>query len=186
MEEIISLDKEIFLFLNNLGNPTWDGFWLFVTNKFSSTPLYLLILFLIFFKKGKKKGAITLLSIILLITFVDQTSYHFFKNGIQRLRPCHDMEIQEFMRLVKDNCGGKFGFISGHASNSFGFAVFSGLILKKYFKYILPLLIMWACIVSYSRIYIGVHYPADIIFGAIYGIICGGGFLKLIRRFLHK
>ena len=178
LEDIIQLDKELFLFLNGLGTPTWDGFWMFITKTRNSALLYILLLYLSYKQFGWKKTGIILVAIALLITCTDQLS-NFFKYGIGRLRPCHDEEVSQAMRLVKSYCGGKFGYFSAHAANSFGPASFFVLLFRGKIKYIGTVLIIWACLVAYSRVYIGVHYPLDIITGAFVGSFFGWVFAKL-------
>lgn len=178
IEELVQYDKQLFLFLNNLGNPTWDSFWLFITNKFSSIPLYLLLAILFYKTYGLKKTLLVLVTIALLITVTDQLA-NFFKYGFKRLRPCHDDEVFALMRLVKKSCGGQFGYFSAHASNSFAVAFFFTRFLKKKFYYIGFLLLFWAFLVAYSRVYIGVHFPLDIITGALIGLIFSWLFAKL-------
>ncbi|WP_420602469.1 phosphatase PAP2 family protein [Flagellimonas sp.] len=178
LEELVQLDKELFLFLNGLGTPTWDGFWMFMTKTRNSAPLYLLLLFLSYKNFGLKGTAIILVSIALLITCTDQLS-NFFKYGVGRLRPCHDPEITDVMRLVKSYCGGKFGYFSAHAANSFAPATFFALLFHKKVKFIGLLLVVWASIVAYSRIYIGVHFPLDVVTGTFVGMVFGWLFAKL-------
>ena len=107
----------------------------------------------------------------LLFSLADQTSVLLFKNVFERLRPCHNATITDIVHTINNHCGGKFGFVSSHASNSFALAVFSGLLLRKYYRFIFPALVFWAALVSYSRIYVGVHYPGDILGGAILGSV---------------
>ncbi|KQC28515.1 phosphatase PAP2 family protein [Flagellimonas eckloniae] len=178
LEELIQQDKEIFLFLNSLGTTTWDGFWLFITNKFSSIPLYALLLFFTFKQYGVKKTIIMLIFVALLITATDQLA-NFFKYGVQRLRPCHDTDINMVVRLVKKSCGGKFGYFSAHASNAMALALFFSVLLGSKIKYITSFLLIWAVLVAYSRIYIGVHFPLDVLTGIVIGTIFGWLFAKL-------
>ncbi|SIQ39675.1 phosphatase PAP2 family protein [Maribacter ulvicola] len=185
LEELLQLDKDFFLYLNGLGTPKWDGFFLFLSNKFSAIPLYVFLLILSFQKYGKKRNLVLLVSVALLITVTDQLG-NFFKYGVARLRPCHDPEIEPYMRLVKSYCGGKFGYFSAHASNSFALAVFFGSILKSRMKYVGFFLVLWAALVAYSRVYIGVHFPLDIITGALIGSLCGWLFVKLFILALRK
>ena len=117
------------------------------------------------------------MGIILLIVFTDQSS-NMFKDYFQRLRPCHDPDLLNLFRIVKESCGGLYSFFSAHAANSFAFATFIFFMTKKSYRNLSSLLFAWALIVSYSRIYIGVHFPVDIIFGAVYGIIAGFLFFK--------
>lgn len=185
LEELLHLDKDFFLYLNGLGADSWDNFWQFVSNKFSAIPIYVFLLILSYQKYGLKSTMLMLVSVGLLITVSDQLS-NLFKYGVGRLRPCHDPNILEVMRLVKSYCGGKYGYFSAHASNSFSIAVFFGTILKSKIKYISIVLIVWAALVAYSRVYIGVHFPLDIVTGALIGALLGWVFVKLYIFALRK
>lgn len=179
MDEIIKADQQLFLFLNNLGSESYDGFWLFITNKWGSIPLYVILLILCFVKLGWKRTLLVMVCVALMITCTDQLA-NLFKYGFKRLRPCHTDGIVEHMRLVK-GCGGSFGYFSAHSSNSFGVAIFLGLIFKKYFKWLLPVLIVWSLAIGYSRIYVGVHYPLDVLTGFFFG-----GLFGLLFRFIYQ
>lgn len=139
-----------------------------MSNKFVWIPLYLVVLFFFIYKFKIKAIAIILL-IILGITLTDQISSSFFKEFFQRLRPCHNPEFENIVHTVNGYCGGNYGFISSHAANSMLFAIMSLLFVKN--KTYTILIIIWAILVSYSRIALGVHYPADVICGIILGII---------------
>lgn len=185
MDQLIHCDKELFLFLNNMGTAQWDGFWLFMTNKWSSVPLYALLAFITYRAFGAKRLLMTLAAIALLILVTDQLA-NFFKYGVQRPRPCHEEGLQELMRLVKSSCGGKFGYFSAHAANSFAVATFFTTFLRTKYKYIGFFLFLWASVVAYSRIYIGVHYPLDVLTGMVIGIFLGGLFLQLFLKAVSK
>jgi len=184
-ETIINKDIELLIFLNNLGTVHWDGFWLFVTNKFSAIPLYLLLLYFSYKYFGVKKTAIIVILVVVLITVSDQTS-NAFKYGFKRLRPCHNDSISHLIRLVKSSCGGRYAYFSAHAANAMAIAVFFGLTLKNNVKYLMPFLIFWAVIVAYSRIYIGVHFPLDVLTGLFFGSIYGFLFFTIMRYILKK
>jgi len=178
LETLEQIDRELFLYLNNLGIKEWDWFWVFLTEKESSIPLYAILLFLIF-KKIRLRGLlITVVIVAVMITFTDQLA-NFFKDSFQRLRPCNESFI-EYGRFLAKRCG-KYGYFSGHAISSFAVATLVSNILKPYYKYIFYWLFFWAFMVTYSRIYVGVHYPGDIFTGAVFGIATGFMFYKLYK-----
>lgn len=169
LSSLINIDKQLFLFLNGFHSPFFDDVFYFITDRFSWVPFYLFLTILLFFKY-KWKGFVFLPFVAMVILLSDQISVQLFKEVFMRLRPCHNPEIKDLVHTV-DGCGGLYGFVSSHASNTFALALFVGLILKKHVPKLLPILVCWAAIVSYSRIYVGVHYPADIIGGAILGLV---------------
>ena len=183
LEQLLQYDKELFLFLNNLGSDTWDGLWLVITNKWSFIPLYALLLFLIHKKFGMKTMWMAIIVIALMITFTDQIT-NLFKHTFKRPRPCREEDLLEVMRCVASRCG-RYGFFSGHSSNSMAAAVFAGLLLKPYYKNLIFILLFWSAVVAYSRIYVGVHYPLDIVCGLTFGALSGFMFYKLLL-FLKK
>ena len=127
---------------------------------------------------------LTLVLIVFMITFTDQVT-NLFKSNIGRLRPCYEEGVLEYMRLVKSSCGGAHSYFSGHASNSMAVAIFSGLMLRYKYKYLIYMLIFWALCMGYSRIYIGVHYPLDVVSGAIFGGVSGFLFYRL-NKYIHS
>jgi undecaprenyl-diphosphatase len=185
INSLIEKDIELLIYLNNLGTQQWDSFWLIVTNKFSAIPLYILLLYFTYKQVGLKKTVIVVIFVLLLIAITDQTS-NLFKYGFQRLRPCHNQDISNLIRLVGKRCGGLYSYFSAHAANSMAIAVFFGMLLKAYATYFRILLIIWALLVAYSRVYIGVHFPLDVITGIIFGILYGTIFYKLVILFIRK
>lgn len=177
-ERLIQWDREAFLYLNGLGTQTWDGFWMFMTDSITSVPFYAVLLFFTYRSLGLKKTGLVILAMVLLITCTDQLS-NFFKYGVQRLRPCHDPEISGVMRLVKSYCGGRFAYFSAHAANSFAVASFFAFLFRLNYRPLVFFLAVWACTVAYSRIYIGVHFPLDVLTGAFVGSFFGWLFYKL-------
>lgn len=178
IDYLLQLDTDIFIFLNSQGSPTWDPFWLAYTSKFNWIPFYAVLLYLLFKQMSIKAFVVTIVAVALMILVTDQIT-NLFKYGFHRLRPCHLAELVDSMRLVKSHCGGQYGFFSGHASNTMSAAIFIGLTLRKRFKYLIYILILWAILMGYSRIYIGVHYPFDVLLGMIFGVITGVAFYKL-------
>ncbi|MFW5656681.1 MAG: phosphatase PAP2 family protein [Bacteroidota bacterium] len=170
METLISLDTQLFLFLNGLHSPFWDTVMWHISGKWEWVPLYALMLAWMVRRFGVKAIWIVL-GAALVVTLADQSSVKLFKNVFERLRPCHNPALDEFVHRVNNKCGGKYGFVSSHAANSFAIAMYTLLVFKNraYTWFIL----LWAAIVSYSRIYLGVHYPGDILGGALLGIFLG-------------
>lgn len=185
LDQLLQYDTELFLYLNNLGNTSWDGFWLAYTTKIYWTPLYALLLYLMYKQRGNKPFLITVAVIALMILFTDQIT-NLFKYGFERPRPCLVDALIHKMRIVREGCGGRFGFFSGHASNSMAVAIFAGLMLKNRFKYLIYVLVIWAMIMAYSRIYVGVHYPLDVFCGMLFGSLSGLLFYKLNLYLMNK
>ena len=182
LEKVIHLDKELLVFLNGFGSPTFDGLWLVITNQLNWTPLFLLIFYLLQKKLGWKNFGVYILFTAALILLCDQMS-NLFKEHFQRLRPCNDEEIKGIIRVVKTSK--TFSFFSGHAANSMATTVFVFMILKKYYKHTY-LLFLFPLIFAYSRIYLGLHFPGDILtgytFGATFGFLCYKLYNKYILR----
>lgn len=182
MEELLKLDKELFVFLNGLGSVTYDDFWSIITKQIYWVPLFIGIFYLIQKKVGWKNFGIIIVFLALLITFTDQIT-NLFKNGFQRLRPCNNPEIKDVIRIVihRDS----FSFFSGHAANSMASTIFIFLIIRKYYKHTY-LLFLFPFIFAYSRIYLGLHFPLDILSGYVFGIIVGIIFYKFYNLFMNK
>lgn len=185
IDSLINYDVELLIFLNNLGNIQWDGFWLFMTNKFSAIPLYILLLFFTYKYYGLKRTIVVLVFVALLIAVSDQTS-NLFKYGFKRLRPCRDSLIIPLIRSVGGKCGGLYSYFSAHASSTMSLAIYFGLLLKKQLKYLLSILFLWSVVVAYSRVYIGMHFPLDILTGLIIGAVNGLLFYILVNSLMKK
>ena len=183
MEEIILEDKQAMIFLNNLGNSIFDPFWILVSEKWFWIPLYVIFLYFLYKNFNKKSLFYILLFVALGITASDQIA-NIFKFGFERLRPCHDPSLEGLLREVK--CGGKFGFYSAHSSNSFFVATYLTILLGKKIKQLPYFLFVWAAIVAYSRVYLGMHFPGDIIVGAIMGILLALFFGTLAKKVIRK
>lgn len=180
-EAVLEKDQQWFLYLNHLGSPGWDPFWRGVSDKWVALPLYGLLLWLAVRQLGWKRTALFLVFVALLITCTDQLS-NFFKYGTQRLRPCHDPALDGMVRLVRSGCGGRFGYFSAHSANAFGLATFFGVFWGGKRPFWTGLLLLWALLVGYSRIYLGVHYPLDVISGFLAGGLLGWLFARLFFR----
>jgi len=169
LELLNNFDVALLLWINGHHTISMDQVMLFASAKFTWIPFYLLLLFLII-KKYKYRAILVLLFAAITITLTDQTSVHLFKNVFQRLRPCHQPEVMEHLRMII-GCGGQYGFVSSHAANSFGITAFIALLFRK--RWITIMMIVWGVLVIYSRVYLGVHYPLDVLAGSILGVIIG-------------
>lgn len=170
IEFLIELDIKLFLFLNSLHSPFFDPIMVFISSKFGWIPLYAFIIFLLF-KKYKWQTFMIFAFVVLLIFISDQSSVKLFKEVFKRLRPCHNESLANLVHTVNNKCGGMYSFVSSHATNTFALAMFTSLLLN-YRIYSIGIFV-WAAVVSYSRVYLGVHFTADIIGGAILGMLCG-------------
>ncbi len=182
LEKLLEIDRDVFVWLNALGSEQFDGFWLFITKQFNWIPVFAIIMYLAFKRLGWRHAVLVIVIIALLITITDQTT-NLFKNGFQRLRPGNNPEINEFIRAVQKR--NSFSFISGHASNSMACAYFLFRVLKPYLKY-MGFIFLWPLIFAYSRIYLGLHYPGDILMGYLWGILTATLMLMLYRYLRDK
>lgn len=170
LERIKELDEQLFLFLNGLHNDFFDVVMYWVTYKYTWFPFYFLLIVLVIWRY-RWQGALMMLAVLIAVGLSDQLTSGFMKPFFGRLRPCHDPDLQGMVHVVA-GCGGRFGFASSHASTTFGLAMSLWLMLRGWtskFAYAF----LWAAIVSYSRIYVGVHYPVDILIGALGGTMVG-------------
>ena len=181
-EKIITLDKQLFLFLNNLGSTPFDQFWLLITKQSSWIPFFLLLAYLLQRKIGWKKLGVFVVFISLILLCCN-TIVELCKVYFQRLRPCNDPSIQHAIRIVHQS--NSFSFFSGHAANSTATMTFIFLTLRRYYKNS-SLLFLYPLVFAYSRIYLGVHFPGDILTGFVVGAIFGVAFYKMYYFVLEK
>ena len=185
MEALGTLDERFFLFLNGLHTDWMDKVMIAVTQMWVWLPLYLLMVYWTVKQYGKRCWWIFIaLGIVVLCS--DQLSAHVCKPLFQRLRPCYNVDLQDLIYLPKGMAGGKYGFVSSHAANTFAIAAFMTAALRKNQAWVGIVLYLWAFISSYSRIYLGFHYPGDIFCGAVLGILVGLIFWKVFQLVLLK
>lgn len=181
---LLNLDKELFLFLNKHHTPWLDPIMLGVSKTIFWLPLYGFLLFLTI-KHFKNDTWIILIGITLTLLLADQITSTLMKPFFSRLRPSRDPLMEGLVHIVDGYKGGKYGFASSHAANTFGTAIFMWLALKIRYHWI-GLLFGWAAFVTYSRIYLGVHYPGDILVGMLVGLLTGWACYRLSQFAIHR
>jgi undecaprenyl-diphosphatase len=180
IDHLIELDKQLFLFFNGIHFTWLDPVMELFSKTSASIPLYAFLLYHIYGVYKQRTWGV-LLSIGLLILMTDQSTSGLMKPFFERLRPSHEPTLEGMVHLVNGYSGGDFGFASSHAANTFGIAMFLSCLLKLEKPWI-KWLFLWAAFVSYTRIYLGVHYPGDIIVGALIGVAFGWLVFKLYTR----
>lgn len=183
IQQLIELDKHTLLALNGSDSTFWDGFMWIYTSTIIWIPLAIMLLYVIIKNNKLKETFLILIMIALVIFLCDRISSGFFKPYFKRFRPTQDPEIMYLVDIVNGYRGGAYGFISSHAANSFGIFTFVSLLLKR--RELTISLFLWAILNSYSRIYLGVHYPGDILCGSILGCLCGY-LIYLLYKYLNK
>lgn len=171
IQPYIDFDQQLLLDINGSNSLFWDGFMWIATNMLTWMPLAVVLLYVIF-KNNKVKEALLIIGMLaLVILLTDQISSGFCKPFFARFRPTQDPELMYQIDIVNGYRGGMYGFVSSHAANTFGIAIFISLIVRSWSLGIT--LIVWACLNAYSRMYLGVHYPGDILFGTLLGLSAG-------------
>jgi undecaprenyl-diphosphatase len=180
LEHLEYLDERLLLYLNERHNAFFDVIMYWASDEYFWIPFYA-VLAVLLFRRYRFTAWYILVCIAMLMTASDQLSSHLIKNWVRRLRPSHVPWLVDRIHLSKAGPGGLYGFVSSHAANSFALATFLVMILPSEYKKLKYALVAWALLVSYSRIYNGVHYPADVIGGAALGVLLGLSFVKLFQ-----
>ena len=170
LDKIIALDTRLFLWLNGHHSVFWDNVMWHISGKIEWSPLYLILAGYIIYRYRLNSIPI-IIAVAVAILLADQLAVDLFKNVFQRLRPTYNPEIQNIVHTVNNYTGGSYGFISNHAANTFALATFLSFLFKNR-SFTLSIL-LWATIVSYSRIYLGVHYPGYVLGGMLFGSLIG-------------
>lgn len=172
LEQLNQIDQNIFFFVNkDLSNPVFDMIMPLLRNRFFWTPLYL-FLTIFFVRNYQKRGWIIIIGMALTFGVTDYFSSSIIKPAVERIRPCNDPTLKAQVN-IRIACGTGFSFPSSHAANHFALAIFLITIFYDKWRMIMPLAILWAFSISFAQVYVGVHYPGDILFGAIVGSMIG-------------
>lgn len=183
IQQLIGFDQKLLIKLNGSDSLFWDGFMWIATSTYIWIPVAVALLYVIF-KNNKIKEALLLVFLIaLVITLADQIASGFCKPFFARFRPTRDPELMYLVDIVNGYRGGQYGFISSHAANTFGLAVFLSLVVRS--TSLACTMYGWAALNAYSRIYLGVHYPGDILFGTLVGVSVGY-LIYLLYKHLRK
>jgi len=177
------IDKYLFLFFNSMHSPVSDRIWYLISEIPTWIPLYVFF-FIVIIRTFKKDSLFVIGGLLLVVLLSDQFTSTLMKPFFSRLRPCHDAEIGYLVHVV-NQCGGKYGFASGHSANSFGIAVYMWLFFKNWWKGTM-LIFVWALAVAFSRIMVGVHYPGDILTGGLIGAFFGWLIFRLTNEMFFR
>lgn len=180
LDELLEWDQNLFVYLNSLGSSEYDFFWVTVTTILNWTPVFIFFIALVLLKYPKKEALFVILTVILLIFFITGFT-DLIKEIVERLRPNNNEEINGFIRILKQPTS--YSFFSGHSSSSFSIVTLLFLFLRKRFKWSW-LFYVWPLLFAYSRIYVGVHYPLDIIIGSLVGIFSAFVFFRIYTNII--
>ena len=178
LERELQWERNLFFFLNGSDSPFWDSFFYFYSDKWTWIPFYLCLLFVVIyrktgaeFKSDWKNMVWTILTVVAVVVLCDQISSGICKPLFQRFRPTHHPDFQDLVKTVFDKRGGEYGFISGHAANTFGLASITALLFRN--RLYTFTVFLFATLTAYSRVYLGLHFISDVVAGALVGMLIG-------------
>lgn len=182
LETLINWDKELVLAINGAHAPWLDSIMIAFSVDWSFV-VYLPVLYILYKHSNLKNVGLITLGTLVTFTLTETTATRLFKNNFERLRPCHNPDLEALLHLPK-GCGGQFGFVSSHAANHFGLAMFFALVVHRYYPKAFPWFMVFPLIVIYSRVYLGKHYPSDVICGGIIGALLAYLVYRVINKWL--
>lgn len=173
IEYLENIDHKLLMLINSWNSPFWDNIMWWISDSKFGIPFYLLFIFIAVRFFGWKKGLIIIVLGLLSVGLSDLSAKYLFKEVFQRYRPSHNLLLSKYLHFVNDYKGGLYGFVSSHSANMFAIATTLGLFYKEKNKYLIYWLLLWAAIIAYSRMYLGVHYPSDVFVGGLLGTSIG-------------
>ena len=182
IEKIEQIDRQLLFAVNGANSPLFDTIMWWVSKPAFGIPFYLLFVFLLYKYFGWKNTLLLALFTGVAVGLADLSAKYLFKEMFERFRPSQNLEIKEQLHYVNNYHGGMYGFVSSHAANMFSIAMLIGLWLKKKIKHSLYFLLIWAALIGYSRVYLGVHYPSDVLCGALLGMLIAFIIYKVIIK----
>jgi undecaprenyl-diphosphatase len=177
LERELHWERDWFFALNGSDSAFWDAFFWLYSEMWIWIPFYLCVLFCVIYRRPVREILLTIAALVLVVVLCDQISSGFFKPFFHRFRPTHHPDFKELVDIVYGYRGGRYGFTSSHAANTFGFAVFSSLLFRHRIYTFTALL--FAFLTAYSRVYLGVHFISDVAVGALTGVVVGAGIYYL-------
>ncbi len=183
IESLEAFDRQLLLAINGYHSPFFDTFFYTITQTWASIPVFFLGIYLLYRKFGFKQTVLCVVIVAGAVGLADFFSVTFFKNVVCRYRPTHNSDIANLVHVVNGYTGGMYGFVSSHAANMFAFSVATALLLKK--KVWTFFVLTWSLLICYTRMYLGVHYPADIFCGALLGAATASFVWYFGKRFIN-
>lgn len=184
LDRLVNWDKQALVFFNGFHADWLDPVIYYLTMTEFWIPLYVFLLFLIF-RDHKKQGWLVVVGIALCILLTDRITAGLMKPYFERLRPSHDPSLEGMLHHVKNYRGGLYGFASSHAANTVGIALFVFLLMRNHYR-LIWLMFVWAGLMCYTRIYLGVHFPGDILVGAIVGLLSGYAAFRFYKWLISR
>jgi membrane-associated phospholipid phosphatase len=187
MHFLLEWDWAAFRAVNSgLSHPILDWVLPLCRERLIWLPLYAFVLTFVALHWPRRRAWLIVLGLALSVGAADVTSSVFLKKNVQRLRPCNDPALREQVVLRLPHCGSGYSFTSSHAANHFAVAVFLGGVLGPIRRWIRPVLLAWASLIAFAQVYVGVHFPLDVLCGAVVGWLAASAVLRGLRRVLSR
>lgn len=183
IEYLNDIDTDALLAVNGMHDLFQDAFWWMVSAKWSSL-LMVLALVWILLRQNRRHALLVLAMLVLAVLMADQVSSGLIKHLVERLRPTHDPSLESMVHVINGYRGGLYGFVSSHAANFFAVSTFLSLVMRQ--RWVAFSLFTWALLQCYSRMYLGVHYPGDILGGIVVGVLAGWLVWCIMRWIQHR